>query len=252
MIIEPWIYPALTAVALVTGFIDSIAGGGGLLMMPALLSTGLPPHLALGTNKLQSLCGVSTALRNYWRGGLVDIRANLGLAAVVFVGAAAGAVLVQRLDSSVLQVVVPVLLFGASLYVLLSPRMGDEESRARLSQRGYAPVAGGVGFYDGFFGPGTGTFFTASLVGLRGMGLTRATGNTKLFNAVSNVAALLVFIAGGQVLWLLGACMAVGSMAGSWLGSRTAMRHGAPLIRPLLVICSMALTGRLLWQWYAG
>ena len=221
-------------------------------MMPALLSAGLPPHLALGTNKLQSFCGVSTALRNYRRGGLVELRPNLGLVAVVFAGAGAGALIVRALPGDVLKLVVPVLLFGAALYILLSPRMSDEDAHQRLGKRGYDPVAGGIGFDDGFFGPGTGTFCTASLVGLRGLGLTRAAAHTKLFNATSNLAALLVFAMGGQVLWLLGLCMAVGAMVGGWFGSHTAMRPGARLIRPLLVASSMALTARLAWNWYVG
>jgi uncharacterized protein len=250
--LEPWLYPVLTAVAVLTGFIDAIAGGGGLIMMPALLSAGLPPHFALGTNKLQSLCGTTMALRTYRRGGLIAIRPNLGTAAVVFAGAAAGALVVSAVNSEALQLIVPLLLLAVALYVVFSPRMDDEDAHERLGPSGYAPVAGAIGFYDGFFGPGTGTFFAATQVGLRGLGLTRATAATKLFNATSNVASLLVFAAGGKVLWLLGLCMAAGAMAGSWLGSHSAMRHGASLIRPLLIVSSVALTARLLWTWYAA
>jgi uncharacterized membrane protein YfcA len=247
-----WIVAALTLTGVLTGFIDAIAGGGGLIMMPALLSAGLPPHVALGTNKLQSTLGTSVAANTFWRHGLAGFRANLGTMTVVFAAAAAGALAVQMLDAGVLQLVVPGLLLLNALYVVLSPRMDDTDARERLGARGYAPVAGGIGFYDGFFGPGTGSFFTASLVGLRGFGLTRATATTKLLNATSNWASLIVFAAGGQVVWLLGLSIGVGAMLGGFLGSHSAMRLGARLIRPLLATISVALTARLLWDWFSG
>ena len=250
--IEPWLYPVLTAVAFITGFIDAIAGGGGLIMMPALLFAGLPPLQALGTNKLQSMFGTAMAMVNYGRAGLIEWRRYLVPTTVVFAGAAAGCIVVQQVDTRFLNLLIPGLLMAVALYVLVSPRMSDEDAHERVSPLGYAPVGGGIGFYDGFFGPGTGTFFTASLVGLRGLGLTRATALTKLFNFTSNIAAVLFFAIGGEVLWLLGACMAVGSMTGGWLGSHTAMRFGAALIRPLLVVISLAMTARLLWGYFQG
>jgi uncharacterized membrane protein YfcA len=121
-----------------------------------------------------------------------------------------------------------------------------------VSAKGYAPVGAAIGAYDGFFGPGTGSFFTASLVGLRGLGLTRATALTKLLNLTSNIASVLLFAIGGQMFWLLGLCMAVGAMAGGWIGSHSAIRFGARLIRPLLVTLSLALTARLLWGYFAA
>ena len=250
--IEPWIYPALTVTAVFTGFIDAIAGGGGLIMMPALLSAGVPPLQALGTNKLQSVFGTGVALRNYWRSGLVEWRPNRLTVALVFAGAVAGAIVVQAIDTKLLGLIIPVLLVAAALYVLLSPRMSDEDAQHRVTSKGYAPIGGAVGFYDGFFGPGTGTFFTTTLVALRGYGLTKATALTKLFNFTSNVASVLLFALGGKMLWLLGLCMAAGAMAGGWIGSHTALRFGARLIRPLLVVISLGLTARLLWSYFAA
>ena len=250
--LETWVYPALTAVAFVTGFIDAIAGGGGLIMMPALLFCGVPPLQALGTNKVQSMFGTATALRNYGRSGLVEWRPNRWAIAVVFVGAVAGALVVQAIETRLLNLIIPVLLVASAIYILLSPRMSDEDAHHRVGPNGYAPVGGAIGFYDGFFGPGTGTFFTTSLVALRGYGLTRATAQTKLFNFTSNVASVIFFALGGKILWLLGLCMALGAVAGGWLGSHTAMKFGARLIRPLLVVISLGLTGRLLWGYFAA
>ena len=250
--IDPIAYPALTAIAVLTGFIDAIAGGGGLLMMPSLLFAGLSPLQALGTNKLQSMFGTGTALRNFAKSGLIEWRPNRLAVAFVFVGAVGGAVVVQAIEAELLDLIIPVLLVGAALYILLSPRMSDDDAHQRVSADGYAPVGGAIGFYDGFFGPGTGTFFTTTLVGLRGHGLTRATALTKLFNFTSNLASVLLFALGGHMLWLLGLCMAAGAMLGGWLGSHTAMRFGARLIRPLLVTISLAMTARLLWGYFAG
>lgn len=249
--IEPWLYPALTGVAVVTGFIDSIAGGGGLIMMPTLLFAGLPPHVALGTNKLQSICGTTMAAWRYRKAGLFRVSPNKLLVGIVFAGALAGALTIQRIDGRALSLLVPVLLLAVALYTVFSPRMDDHEGEPRISGRGYLPLAGGIGFYDGFFGPGTGSFFAVSLVGLRGMGLTRATGLTKLLNLTSNLASVIVFALGGQILWLLGLCMAVGAMTGAWLGAHSATRFGARLIRPLLITASLALTGKLIWGWFA-
>jgi uncharacterized membrane protein YfcA len=249
--IDTWVYPVLTATAVLTGFIDAIAGGGGLIMMPALLSAGLPPINALATNKLQSVFGTSVACTNYARKGLVDWRANLLTVVLVFAGASVGVIVVQTIDTKALSLLIPLLLMAVALYVLVSPRMSDDDAHQRISARGYAPIGGIIGAYDGFFGPGTGSFFTATLVGLRGLGLTRATALTKLFNLTSNVASVLFFAIGGKMFWLLGLCMAAGAMLGGWIGSHTAMRFGARLIRPLLVLLSLGLTARLLWTYFS-
>lgn len=250
--IEPGTYAAMTAVAAVAGLVDSIAGGGGLIVIPALLFSGVPPLYSLGTNKLQSVFGTAVALRNYWRSGLVEWRPNRLTVTLVFAGGVAGALLVQSIDTRVLNLVIPVLLVCAAFYVLISPRMTDEDAHHLASSKGYAPVGAAIGFYDGFFGPGAGTFYTTSLVALRGYGLTKATGLTKLLNLTSALATLLLFAAGGHLLWLLGLCMAAGAMIGGWIGSHSALRFGARLIRPLLVLTSLALTGRLLWSYFAG
>jgi uncharacterized membrane protein YfcA len=246
------IFAALTVVAVLTGFIDSIAGGGGLIMMPALLFAGVPPIQALATNKLQSMFGTSIATWNYARKGLVDLAAHRWPVVATFAGASVGVIAVQMIDAERLRLVIPLLLLAVALYVLFSPRMTDEDAHHRVGEGGYVPIAAGIGAYDGFFGPGTGSFFTASLVGLRGLGLTRATELTKLLNLTSNVASVLFFAIGGKMLWALGLCMALGAMLGNYIGSHTAMRFGARIIRPLLVVLSLGLTARLLWGVIAG
>lgn len=251
MELAPEIYLILTLVCVCSGFIDAIAGGGGLLTVPAMLFAGISPLNVLATNKLQSVMGTAIACSNYARAGLIDWRRNRLSVLVILIASAIGTVVVQAIDTKVLSLIVPVLLVCVALYVLLSPRMSDEDAHHRVGSNGYAPIGGAIGFYDGFFGPGTGAFFTTTLVALRGYGLTKATALTKLFNFSSNLGSVILFIAGGKMLWLLGLCMAIGSMAGGWIGSHTAMRFGAKVIRPLLVTISLGLTGRLIWGYFA-
>jgi len=252
MSLAPETYLLLTLVCVCSGFVDAIAGGGGLLTVPAMLFAGIPPINVLATNKLQSVCGTCIACSNFMRKGLIDWRRNRLSVLLTFVGAAAGCFVVQMIDTGDLALIIPVLLITVAGYVLLSPRMSDEDAHHRIGPDLYAPIAGGIGFYDGFFGPGTGTFFTTSLVALRGYGLTKATALTKLLNLTSNLASVILFAIGGHMLWLLGLCMAMGSMLGGWIGSHVAMRFGSKVIRPLLVAISLALTGRVIWSYFSG
>jgi uncharacterized membrane protein YfcA len=251
IVIEPWLYAALTATSVLAGFVDAVAGGGGLITVPALLYAGLPPAMVLGTNKLQSAFGTGLATFKYHRAGLFQFRPNLGAAACVLLGAGLGAFAIQAIDPGLLKLIVPLMLIGICLYTLFSPKMHDHDGKAALSEKAYGSVAGGIGFYDGFFGPGTGQFFAITLVSLRGMGLTRATGLTKLFNLTSNIASIAMFALGGKIVYSLGLCMAVGAMSGSWIGSHMATRLGAKVIRPLLVTVSLAMTAKLVWGWFA-
>jgi len=241
-------YAILTLVAFAAGFIDAIAGGGGLLTVPAMLSAGIPPIATLATNKLQSSFSSATATFSFSRKGMIDWRSYWPQVVITLLLSAAGAWTVQSIKTDLLDLIVPVLLIAVAAYVLLSPRMSDEDAHHRLSAPGYWPVGGAIGFYDGFFGPGTGSFFATSLVSLRGLGLIRATAHTKAFNFASNIGSLIVFLVGGHAIVLLGLCMAIGSASGAYTGSHTAMRFGAKVIRPVLVIISLALTAKLLWS----
>jgi uncharacterized membrane protein YfcA len=241
------IIAALVAVATVAGFVDAIAGGGGLLALPALLWAGLPPLEALGTNKLQGSFGTASATLHFARRGQIDWRALRPAVAATSAGALAGTLLVRQVDASALRVMLPALMIAFALYFLLSPQVGDLPSRQRIGMGTFAlGVGGGVGFYDGFFGPGTGSFFALACVALLGYGLRQATAATKLLNFTSNVAALLVFALGGHVAWAVGLAMAGGQWAGAWLGAHLVVRHGARLVRPLLVAVSIALSVKLL------
>jgi len=245
--LEPLILLALAAVGLVAGFVDAIAGGGGMIALPALLAAGLPPVAALATNKLQSVVGTGMAAITFWRRGYIDLPALIPAIALTYAGSFAGALVVKQIDTSLLNITVPIALIGIALYFLFAPNLSDVDKVARLPFARFVPLLGfAVGFYDGIFGPGTGSFFTIGFVMLFGLGLTRASGNTKVLNVVSNLAALTIFIAAGDVVWPAALAMCVGQLLGGYIGARTGIRFGAKLIRPLVVVVSIALALRLL------
>jgi uncharacterized membrane protein YfcA len=249
---EWWHYLLLLLAGLAAGFVDAIAGGGGLITVPALLWAGLPPQMSLGTNKMQSSCGTALAVRNYSRAGLVHWQEVRTGVLVTFVFAALGAWCVGKLDPVLLRAVVPWLLIAIAVYTVLSPRMGEVKCEARVSPLTFALLGGAVlGFYDGVFGPGTGSFWTLLCVVLAGMELRRATAFTKVMNLTSNLASLAVFLVAGQVRFEIAAVMIAGQLAGAHLGSHTVIRNGPAIIRPVLLVTVLALAGKLIWeQWF--
>ncbi len=249
----PEIAVILFGLALIAGFVDAIAGGGGLITIPALLWAGLSPVEGLATNKAQAVFGSGSATLHFMRKGMIEPRGAALTVACTAVGAALGALLVQQIDSAALQRLIPLLLVGFALYFLFSPRVSDLDSHQRLSTPAFAMTVGlGIGFYDGFFGPGTGTFFAMGYVALLGYNLRRATAHTKLLNFTSNLTALIFFMLGGQVVWSLAASMAVGQLIGAWLGSHLVLKHGAVLIRPILVVSSILISLQLFWDQFNG
>jgi uncharacterized membrane protein YfcA len=246
--LDPLILLALVGVGMLAGFVDAIAGGGGMIALPALLSVGLPPVAALATNKLQGSIGTAMAALTFWRRGYVSLRALLPAVLLTFAGSLSGALVVRQLDVSLLEVAVPVALIGLALYFLFAPNLSDADKAARLPFGPFVPVMGfAIGFYDGVFGPGTGSFLTIGFVMLFGLGLTRASGNTKVLNLTSNLAALAIFIPAGDVVWPAAIAMAVGQVVGGYIGARTSIRYGARVIRPVVVVVSIALALRLLF-----
>ncbi len=239
----------LAAAAFLAGTVDAIAGGGGLVTLPALLAAGLPPHLAYGTNKGQSVWGSAAALATFWRGGWVDRRQAALAFPLGLAGAALGAALVLRIDDEALRPIALAMLIGAGALVLLRrPPRDDAPPRAArprdLAAAGLLALA--IGAYDGFFGPGTGTLLIVGFVALCGKSPTRATADAKVVNFASNVAALAVFGLAGAVAWPVALPMAAGQLAGGIVGARLAIRGGARLIRIAVLVVSAALVVKLL------
>jgi hypothetical protein len=245
----------LCAAALCAGVVDAIAGGGGLLTLPSLLATGLPPHVALGTNKGQSVFGSCAALVRFARAGLVDGR----LARVAFpaglVGSLAGAALVLLVRPEVLKPLVLALLVAVAVFLTFrrAPPPADRPvpSHERLWALG-AAIAFGIGAYDGFFGPGTGTFLIVAFSTLLGHGMARASADAKVVNFASNLAAVALFALKGVVLWRVALPMAVAQFTGGWVGAHLAVKGGDRLVRRVVLVVVVALALKLARDLWVG
>jgi uncharacterized protein len=239
----------LAAAALVAGFVDAIAGGGGLITVPALLWAGLPPAMALGTNKLQSSCGTALATWTYARAGLLAVPGLKSGMAATLCGAAVGAWGAGVASPDRLRQIVAVLLAVVVVFFWFRPDLGRERRPARISAVPFALLFGAVlGAYDGFFGPGTGAFWMTACVAVGGFDLRGATGYTKAMNLTSNAAALAVFLVAGQVHWEAGCVMAAAQLVGASLGARMAVKRGAAIIRPMFLTVVALLTLKLVWD----
>jgi uncharacterized membrane protein YfcA len=246
-----WHWPLLFGTGLLAGFVDSVAGGGGLITMPMLLSFGFDPRDALGTNKLQASFGSGSSTWHYARAGSVELSECTRGFVFTFLAAAGGTWLVQQLSRDLLMRIIPLLLLSVGVYSLLRPDLGAKDQPPRMKRRSFDLLFGLLlGFYDGFFGPGTGTFWAMAYVLVMGFNFTRATACTKVMNFASNVSSLLVFAVGGHVLVLPGVVMGLGQLLGARLGSRTVIKHGARFIRPIFVSAVLAITGKLIYDVY--
>ena len=240
----------LCAFAFLAGGLDAVVGGGGLVQLPALLVVlpNAPVVALLGTNKLASIVGTASAAVHYSRTVQVDRRQAVEMAAAAFLGSGVGALLATRADSDLLRPVVLVALVAVLAYTLRRPALGEVEA-LRLSRPGQRAVAVGggalIGLYDGFVGPGTGSFLVFLLVGAVGLSFLHASATSKVVNTMTNLAALLLFAAGGHVLWGLGAAMAVSNLAGSQVGARLAVRRGSGWVRRVFLVVVGALVLRL-------
>ena len=247
--ISPWLFPALFAAGAFAGLIDAIAGGGGLITIPVLLGIGLPPQFALGTNKLQSTFGSASAMIHFVRAGTVDLGQALGGIFWTAVGAGVGAYTVQQIDPGFLKRCIPFLLLSILCYTLFTPKLGAEEVHPRLSRGPFFSVFGLLlGFYDGFLGPGTGSFWVLALMLGLGFDMRKGTGYTKLFNFVSNVVSLAVFLAGGHVLLGAGLTMGAGQALGARVGARLVISRGTRFVRPVFIGSVLAVTAKLFYD----
>lgn len=239
--------PTLTVLALLgiaalaAGFVDAVVGGGGLIQLPALLVLlpGVAPVHVLATNKLAAIAGTGISAGTYYRRIRPDPRTFVPLMLCAFAGSAGGAAVASHLPEKVFEPIVLVALVLVGGWVLRRPSVG-EITRLRYADRRHLVatvlVGAGVGFYDGALGPGTGSFFVIGLVGLLGYSFLEASAKAKMANVATNLAALVVFLPQGAVLWRTGLVMAVCNLAGGYLGARTAVARGAAFIRVFFIL----------------
>jgi uncharacterized protein len=238
----------LFAVALFAGCLDTLAGGGGLIVLPALLLAGIPPLQALGTNKMQGTMGTAMASYMMIRHRRVQWLDVKPLMVAAFLGAVAGSVAVQFMDTTNLSFIIPVVLIFIAIYFLFSGRLLSVISPARISSMTYrCTVVPLIGSYDGLLGPGTGSFFALSGVALQGKNLLDATAVAKTLNFATNIASLVIFILAGKIIWIAGFVMMAGQALGAWIGSHILFRINLLYLRLLIVFVCIAMLVRYFW-----
>jgi len=242
----------ITVLTFIAGFVDSIAGGGGLISLPSYLLVGLPSHAALGTNKFSSTAGTFTATVRFVKNKQIHLRSAVIAALAALVGSFCGARLALSFDEKFLKWMLVILLPFIALFILTRKNFGEENKISSVSVKKISLLAALIGFvigaYDGFFGPGTGSFLILGFTGILGLDLATASGNTKIVNLASNVAAIITFLFGGAVVFALGIPAAIGGILGNWLGSGLAIKNGARIIRPMFIVVLTLLFGKVLWD----
>lgn len=249
--LEPWQLALLFLTGLAAGFVDSIAGGGGLITLPVMLSFGWDTSFALGTNKLQATFGSASAAWHYARAKAVCFGECARGFAICFGGSALGTLAVQQIDRTLLRRAIPILLVAVALYLLFKPRVGGQDHPPRMPRGSFDLLFGlALGFYDGFLGPGTGTFWTMAFVLCLGFNLTKATAHTKVMNLASNLSSLALFLLYKKVYFIPGLAMGIGQLLGARLGASLVITRGARLIRPVFISVVLALTAKLIHDAY--
>lgn len=229
-------------VAVIAGFIDTLAGGGGLITMPALMISGVPPLAALGTNKLQGSVGTATSTYMMLKHKRINWHKVKTPMLFAFIGSTLGSIAVQFINVDALSFIIPFVLLLITIYFVIAPTPNKDNSTNRISEKKYRyGVIPAIGWYDGMFGPGTGSFFSLAGVSLRGYGLINATAIAKSLNFSTNIASLFVFMIAGQVVWMLGITMMLGQFIGAWIGSHTLLKINPMYLRIIVVIMCISM-----------
>lgn len=222
----------------IAGFVDAVAGGGGLISLPAYLIAGVPVHAAIGTNKLSSGMGTALATWRYWKSGFIPWKEALVCAVVALIASALGAKLTLMIDEGFLRVILLFILPATAVYLLFHKSFGEAKEPYSTKKTLVCSMLAAfcIGAYDGFYGPGTGTFLILLLTGLAHMPLDNANGVAKVINLCSNVACLVVMLFNGKVLILLGFVAGLFSLLGNYLGTRTFQQNGAKIAKPMILL----------------
>ena len=234
----------LAAAGFVSGFVDAIAGGGGLITLPALALAGLDPVAAVATNKLGAVFGSGSSTLAFARAGKIDARTMTAPAVAALIGSAFGALALPYAPREALADALPFVLIAVALYFAFAPPLDESLRHARIGPRLYAlTLAPAIGFYDGVFGPGAGSFYMIALLTLAGCGLIAAMAGARVANFGSNLGSLAVYAFGGHILVAPALAVGAGAFLGARLGAGSALKAGARLVRPLIVVvsCAMAL-----------
>ena len=237
----------LTAVGFISGFINAVAGGGGLLVLPLMLWLGIPPVTALATGKFQAVFGTMSSSINYFRNGLIDLKSLWPAMLLSMLASACGTLFVLKLGNNVLENMLPYFLIGISLFTWFSPGISDVKTAPSIPNKFFRGSVGAlIGFYGGFFGPGVGAIGVLCFSALLGQQLRSATAQSKPVVLIANTVSVLIFLIDGNVLFTIGIAMALAQIVGAYFGSNLAMDRGAAIIRPILVVTTIGIAIKLL------
>lgn len=244
-------YAFLALSAVIAGLVDTIAGGGGLITVPAMLSVGALPVNALGTTRFCSAIGELTAIARFKKSGILSFQTiALGIITTI-VGAAIGTLVLQHIHPQRMQRLIPYLLLIILCYISFSPHFGAEERPALMPSWCFNLLFGLlIGSYNGVFGPGTGSFWVIAFSGLMGMSLQQSVMHAKPMNLAGNLSSLTVFIIAGHVAYFIGIIMSAGQFVGANIGASIVMSKWTRLIKPLFIVIVLLMTCRLFWQYY--
>lgn len=233
----------------VAAFVDSIAGGGGIISVPAYMIAGLPPHIVLGTNKFAATMGSLTSSISFIRSGNCNYKLLKFVAPFTLIGSILGVKTVLLIDESFLQPLVLVLILGIGIYTFFSKTLGEQDNFKGFTRKNifFSIVLGfSLGFYDGFFGPGTGTFLVFGFINILGLNFLKASANAKVLNFVSNISALITFAISGNINYLIGIPVCIFMIIGAKFGTTLAINKGNKLIKPIFITMSMAVAIKML------
>lgn len=232
-------------------FVDSIAGGGGLISMPVLLISGLPAHLALGTNKFASSCGSFTSAYRYYKSGKTNVALLKKLLPFTILGCILGVKCVLSISDEFLNLLVFIMIVAVTIYTYTKKDLGTEDKFKELTDKNIKLgmlMAFLLGFYDGFFGPGTGTFLTFALIKIYGFDFLHASANTKILNFTSNFIALILFMFSGQILYKVAIPFAISMIIGGYIGAKLAIKKGSTVIKPIFLVMAFGVAIKLIYQ----
>ncbi len=250
-----WRYLIVCPLVFLGGYVDAVAGGGGLISLPAYLIAGLPAHAAIGTNKVSSAMGTTLTTYKFWKKGYIDWRLGLLCAVLALAGSTGGANLALLVSDRVFKILLLFILPITALYVFRSKSL-ETAGKDPLSPGRTALIAGVcalvIGVYDGFYGPGTGTFLLLLLTGLARMDLNSAAGTTKVINLSTNIAALVTYLINGKVVLVLGLVAGMFGIAGNWLGANSFSKNGSKIVKPLIGVVLSIFFVRILWELLSG
>jgi len=240
---------ALCAVGFVAAAVDAIAGGGGIINLPAIMAAGIPAHFALGTNKFASSFGAITSAYTYTKSGKVSIALMKYAVPCTLIGAAIGVQTVLQINQRYLQGAIIVLVLATAIYTILKKDFGSKDNFKGVTKKNslyVCLIAFSLGFYDGFFGPGTGSFLIFLFIKVLGFDFTIASGNSKVLNFVSNITSLVMFAINGKIYFYVGIPMGLSMIVGARVGSKIAIKNGAKVIKPIFITIALALIVKLL------